>query len=403
MRQGHGGEAYELALGLREGHEGEPRFDYLLGGSALDSGHLSEGVFALERLLRQYPAEDPARLQLGRGYYLLEQDRRARQEFEQILSHDPEQVLRLSAERFIKALDRRAGRYRRSLSAWLAAGLGHESNLNAGPESTLFPPYTLPASARAQESPFALAAGGIRFAQPLAPRTQLLLLADLEQREYTDSPLDSTRLNLRAGLDLQRGANDVSLYLQGREQWIDGDAYRRYRGAGIDLHHRLSPATRLSAWLQGGEISYPGQPLLDTTLTTLRIGASHQLPGHWSPLLFGSLYAGEEEADLGSPAALAAAERDLRGARAGVQLAPSGAFDLYAVLGYEESRYGAPDLLYSVVREDELTTLRLGGRWHLDRQWSLRGELLHTDNDSNLRMKAYRGTEASLRVRYDFR
>ncbi|OQX30482.1 MAG: hypothetical protein B0D94_11060 [Candidatus Sedimenticola endophacoides] len=28
LRQGHGGEAYELALGLREGHEGEPRFDY---------------------------------------------------------------------------------------------------------------------------------------------------------------------------------------------------------------------------------------------------------------------------------------------------------------------------------------------------------------------------------------
>jgi Flp pilus assembly protein TadD len=68
---------------------GNPAFDFFFGIAAIDAGHYGEGVLALERYLLNYPDNVSARLQLGRGYYLLGDDAQAHTELEALRKLDP--------------------------------------------------------------------------------------------------------------------------------------------------------------------------------------------------------------------------------------------------------------------------------------------------------------------------
>lgn len=65
---------------------GEPEFDYLLGITAIDSGHASDAVTALERVLAADPSNNGARMELARAYYVLGADDLAKREFNQLLA-----------------------------------------------------------------------------------------------------------------------------------------------------------------------------------------------------------------------------------------------------------------------------------------------------------------------------
>lgn len=82
-------QAYAYASQHLEQMEGDPYFDYLYGVSAIDTGHASEGVFALERVLLAFPEDHVARLELARGYFILEEYARSRVEFEIVLKTEP--------------------------------------------------------------------------------------------------------------------------------------------------------------------------------------------------------------------------------------------------------------------------------------------------------------------------
>ncbi len=57
--------AYDYALKHVREMEGDPYFDYFYGVSAIDTGHASEGVFALERVLLFHPNDHVVRLELA--------------------------------------------------------------------------------------------------------------------------------------------------------------------------------------------------------------------------------------------------------------------------------------------------------------------------------------------------
>jgi len=60
--------AYKLAKKIRPQNEGDPRFDYLYGFSALQSGFYNEAVFALDRVTVSTPRVIRPRLELARAY-----------------------------------------------------------------------------------------------------------------------------------------------------------------------------------------------------------------------------------------------------------------------------------------------------------------------------------------------
>ena len=94
-------QAYSYAAEHLSEQEGDPQFDYYYGVAAIDAGHASQGVFALERVLLLYPDEHAARLELARGYFIHEEYARSRQEFETVMQLNPPDDVMQNAQIFL--------------------------------------------------------------------------------------------------------------------------------------------------------------------------------------------------------------------------------------------------------------------------------------------------------------
>ena len=123
-------EAYNLGRANPD-QLGSPIFDFFYGIAAIDAGHAGEGVLALERYLLSFPDNRSARFQLARGYYVLGEDQRARDEFQQLLA-DATGSEKTTAERYLDAIKAREGRYQPTATGYLEAGLGYDTNINSG-------------------------------------------------------------------------------------------------------------------------------------------------------------------------------------------------------------------------------------------------------------------------------
>src|SRR2546426_4747567 len=131
LEQGRSADAY--ALGRSRSEElGKPEFDFYYGVAALDSGHAGEGVLALERYVVRFPDNDRARLELARGYFVLGELVRAREEFETVLRKNPPPAVQATIERFMDSIRAQETRYTTTAIGYMEIGGGYDSNVNSG-------------------------------------------------------------------------------------------------------------------------------------------------------------------------------------------------------------------------------------------------------------------------------
>ncbi|HEY5716878.1 MAG TPA: hypothetical protein VIS52_00170, partial [Motiliproteus sp.] len=127
-------QAYREASPHQQQLAGEPDYDLPYGIAAIDTGHINEGVFALERVLFLQPANHRARLEYARGLFILGEDAQARQAFNRVLDEaDPPTSVREKVEQFLAAIRRRESRYSTSARGYVGLGIGHDSNINSAP------------------------------------------------------------------------------------------------------------------------------------------------------------------------------------------------------------------------------------------------------------------------------
>jgi len=124
--------AFDLLDPLESARAGEPDFDYLLGVAAIDSGKLTRGVFALERVLAVNPNHPQARAEIARAYFLMGENRAARAEFEAVRATQPPAAVLATVDQFLNALQARetAGNAT-GLNGYIEVGYGQDSNANA--------------------------------------------------------------------------------------------------------------------------------------------------------------------------------------------------------------------------------------------------------------------------------
>lgn len=123
-------EAYDAAKSPPE-ELGTPLFDFYFGIAARNAGIPGEGVLALERYLLHFPDNRSALFHLARGYFILGEDDRAREEFSSLLTDAPGKE-RESIIDFLDAIRARESRYRPTSSAYVELGSGFDSNINSG-------------------------------------------------------------------------------------------------------------------------------------------------------------------------------------------------------------------------------------------------------------------------------
>ena len=396
-------QAYEYASQYLDSMEGDPYFDYFYGVSAIDAGHASEGVFALERVLMQFPDDHVARLELARGYFILEEYARARQEFEAVLATSPPEGVRRTAYLYLDRIRVEEARYRTTLSGFVEAGGGYDSNVNSAPGGT-FDGLLTPDST-SKEDGFYNLAGTARLAVPFSPGWKFNLLGTGILKKNQDySQFDTITGTAQAGISLNTKASLYNLDLVAQEFMLDGDSYRSLLGANAGWKYNSSEKSSITTSLQYARLSYDIYTILDSDLVTFNMGYSHEFTASMAPVLFVNAQLGNEDAKSDSLQAKANTSRNIASLRLGMAISISPQFVTQLALGAQGSNYKGEQLTVpvGVKRKDTYYTADLNLFWLLNRDWRVDTRISYSDNTSNVPIREYDRLLASVNVNYNF-
>ncbi len=422
LEQGRFREAYEAARAAPDAL-GTPLFDFYFGIAALNAGAPGEGVLALERYLLQFPENRSAQFQLARGYFILGDDPRAKEEFSALaVGANPVETERI--QQFLDAIRTRESRYRPSVSGFMEFGAGHDSNINSGIASGQvagLPPGVVVQpgqSSEHQSDRFGMTAAGVQGVYPVAPGVALYGGVQLSGRMHQQSRNDvfnSTVSGLQAGVSLVEGRH---LYRAGMDMTRVGLASQPYLNLSTlvgEWQYQHDQYNRVGATVQWSDQRYHS---IDTYLDldkTVRVNASgdgrdsrlthlstfwtHTAAHNWKPEWTLGLNAGSDRnrqsrTDL---------SRDLWGARSSVAIQPFARWTFAAGLSYQASRYAAEFSEGVPARQDDYFALDLSAACALSRHWTLRGEYQAVDQHSTIGFFKYRREQLAAKLRYDFR
>ena len=398
--------AYELLLPLEAQRAGDPEYDYLLGVAALDSGDRERAVFALERVLAVQPDNLRARAEIARAYYEMGERDSAKREFESVRARGVPPEVRDTIERFLSAIESsRTTRF----NAYVEIAAGHDSNVNgATAQGQVAVPFfggavfqLAPGAQRLGDSFNSLGAG-FSFGTEFAPLWSLVGGASYYGKYNRDETLfDTQTYDGSLGVRWASDANAVTGVLQAQTYSVDDRRYRDSVGGTLQWQHSLSQSRQVSLFLQHAALSFPDptQSIRDARRSIVGAGVANAFGGAYAPVVFASVYGGEERPDEELVPHLG---HKLVGVRVGAQTTLASGVVLFGNLSAEQRKYGGDDPLFLVRREDRQFDATIGVNYTLAPKWSLRPQVSHTENRSNIDINRFKRTVAQVGLRRDF-
>lgn len=398
--------AYSLLVTQEPARAGEPRFDYLLGVAALDSGHVTRAIFALERAVAVSPGDARARAELARAYLVAGETDSARSELNEVRrSRLPEDV-DAAIDRVLGLIEQLAPDHRRRFSGYVEFGGGHDTNVNSATNQGEFAIpafggllFKSGAESLRQRDEFGSLAGGLSVSQPLDAQWKLVAATNVRAtanrhvHEMSSDLADATLAVIHTD-----GASSQTVALQNSTAWVDSRVYRSANGVSLQWQRQLDPASQASAFAQWSRQEYAGQVERNTDRSLVGLGYARSV----SPidtLLFGSAYAAAERArdaasDFNGHHAL--------GLRLGAEHRLGARSVAFLEWQHERRNYGGTDPLFDVRRSDRQDDLTAGLRFTSAAGWQLVPLVRHTRAASNVVLYDHTRTIFQVALRKEF-
>jgi hypothetical protein len=405
MEQGKAAEAYNWGKQFPD-QLGNPQFDFYFGVAAVDAGHAGEGVLALERYLLTFPGSNEARLELARGYFVLGDLVRAREEFEEVSKREPPAPVQATIDRYLDGIRARESTYTPSSLFYLEAGIGFDSNVNGGVGSALLnlPNFGLvtiaPVGTKNGDAYTHLAAGG-QITQPVAPGVNLFGAFHGEAKwNWTDTQFRQGNSTGTGGVSVLKNDNLFRTSLAYNTVTVEDERFRNTASLTQEWHHQASELTSVNGSLQYADMRYNnGNQVRDAELWVGGVGLRQAFIGKMQPVLQANANYGREanqrnRTDLG---------RDMSGLRVSLALTPAAKWGVSGGISGQESRYIGPDLLLSMKRKDRYNAADFTVSYAYTKNLSLRAELNYSDNKSNIPLYKYDRTVTAFKLRYEFK
>lgn len=400
---------FEQAVMLAQRHPeliGDVHFDFLYGVAAVSSGRVPEGLLALERHLAAVPANDRARLELARGYFMLGEYARARSEFEFVLRYNPTPGTRRTIETFLSAMQLRGTELQGSARLYVDAGIGYDTNVNLGSrldelvlESGIEPIVGTPAQAVSDR--FAIVGVGAQHQMRVSPRFSVFFGGDLDQRvNATHREFDLGSIALHAGFTQLRGEALYRFTLGVGELRVGGERYRDSLSVGGEATWSLGAGRSFNGSAQYVEYRHAAaESQRDARAVTLAATWSEQ----W-PRAFGAPQAGLRLAWTGETNTRMRDDlgRDVLLARLYGAFTPTQQLRLTGSVTLYGARYRAQDFGFGNTRQDTALNLDLLATYAIDPRWSLRAEWLSAWTRSNQDLYDSDRHSLAVKTRYQF-
>lgn len=406
IEQGRFAEAFDLGL-RNEKLAGNPVYDYYFGVAAIDSGRASLGVLALERVLLDNPGNDLARLELARGYFVIGDYERAREEFLFMRSKQLPVSVQASVDRYLNAIRTNDPKFRVVRRTFFEYGGGYNSNVNSATSASTIEipsvgPITLDKNARPAASVLSQLGVGIQQQGPVTSETKYLLGLEANYRGYAQrDTYDQASFTALGGLDFSlANHNNLKTSAFFSRAMLDGDMFRDTTGVVFDWSQPWDKETQLRASFSYSLLRYAeANAGRDANLPSLSVGFNRYLGTSWKASLDVDFNIAEESNIRNRDDF----QRSILGARADFRFYPGARWLGNAGAGYSVSQYDGVDPLLLERRRDALLTLEAGLQYQLTPGWSVRGELMAYINRSNLDLYTYDSILSMVRMRYEWR
>lgn len=409
IEAGKPAEAYDALAPFEFDMAGNQDFDYLLAVSALDSGHPDKAILIFDRVLSVNPKFAGARMDLGRAYFALKSDAAAREQFEIVLSENPPELAKSTAQKYLDAIDARSKSKGNYLTAYTEATVGYDSNVNASTSQGL---VTIPGLGNIQvnlssnnletSSNYLSIAGGAEYTHTINPKLRWFFGGDLKKRNNPDaSTFHNGTIAGHAGFRYGEDENNFTLALQKSRFYLGGDPNRDTTGLTGQWQYTINPRYQLSLFGAYNLNRYVSTALQAENMNQAiaGIGWLYALDPEGKTLLSTTVYFGHEEEQN----TRADGSKNLRGARAALQYSLRDDVAIFGSTGVQNGEYERQNVAFLEKREDWLFDATVGLNWRVADQWSVRPQVSYSKNDSNIVIDEYKRTDASVTVRWDFR
>jgi len=390
--------AYALLAEAEAQRAGDARFDYLLGVAALDSGHVTRAIFALERVVQLNPEDTLARAELGRAYLAAGDADAAREQLRLARSGKLPADASAAIERVLGVIDQVAPPTAASgpqVSGYFEIGGGYDSNVNSATNQGEFaiPAFggilfqTSPEN-RQRHDLVLTAAGGVNAEAPLSPTWKVVAAGNARATvDRVVHDMNTVFLDATAGLRHTEGSQSQLIALQNGTAWVGGHRYRTANGLTGQWQFQLDANSQASLFGQWSHQVYDGQTERNTDRSLLGLGYARQFAG--GALAYGSAYVVRERALTNG---FANYGHHGGGLRLGTEQRLATAVTGFAEWQHEQRRYGGTEPFFDTARRDRQNDLSAGLRWTADPNWQVTAQARRVRAASNVVLYDYSRT-----------
>ena len=422
VQAGKFADAYALMQPLELQQAGNPVFDYLLGISAVNSGHPDRATLAFERVDATLPEFGETRLWLGLAYYLSGDVYRAKKLFSALSAQ--QNLSRQSiatAEKYLAAIKKQEDAkmleeqraYRIYAVGNLEFGLGHDSNITTASSNTGI------ATSSGLSGGFAQMNGDIEVRKPLISAGSYGFFAlESNNRDYTghsfmNSHINTVRggVNWRSGMDTYRvRASHQDYRQQGAavSQGITADSTQNTLFG--NARFAIGKYDYLSASLQYNTFRYATRPRQDTNQIVLEANYMHTFRNIGSPTIYIAFNQARDRAMReGVPFSMAVTTTDVSRI--------TNTFTLYSQYTFVENAEVTAMWMTSkrndskpyarssteMYGKDDMRVTMLGLNWRVGKNWLVKPQFMRAQNISAVAGYAFDKEEFSVSLKREFR
>ncbi len=396
---------YEQAyrtLSLRSAEfAGNPRYDYWLGISALESKRPGQAVFALERVVAAEPNNASARAELARALFMLRELQASKTEFNTAQSSNPPAAALRTMQRYLDAIEQleRDQIAQTRLSGEL--GFGYDSNTNNGSAQSewiladgarLIPTD----SSRGQSGNVVRLSAGVEHQRRLSTNNILFAQAGLTARQaFVGSNVSFVTVDASLGVVHTRQSHSWTGAISLGHTQVDGNPLRGVIGGAVQWQRSISKSEKLGLFLQTFRMEFPNSQSQNASRHV--IGASYGRDTGQGVAWAGVLGYTTERSKV------QLSEFNFRGPSlrffADTALGPS--WRGQAQLSLESRRYDGVQLLFEgLERRDNEIDVRLSAERKLGRKLSVVPNLNWTRNASTIGPNDFKRLQIGISIKY---
>ncbi len=398
-------EAFDL--GMRNDRlAGDPQYDYFFGVAAIDSGRASLGVLALERVLLDNPGNDLVRLELARGYFVIKDYERAREEFQYMLGRELPAAVRDSVNRYLSSIREADIQFRTVRSTFFEYAVGHNSNINSATSaSTIDIPsiglVTLSDSSKPSPSALTQWSVGTQIQGPFMVDIRYSAGVEANYRGHAQrDTFDQGSMTALGGLDFDLKGSNLKTSSYFSRVMLDHAPFRDTTGLVLDWNRPLNKETQIRTSFGYSQFRHGENNVArDADLLSISAGMNRFLGTPWRVALNLDVNLAEEQNIRGR----GDFQRTIFGMRSGISFYPGGRWIGSAGAGYTWSDYKDVDPLMRRLRRDGLLMLDVGLQYQLTPGWVARTDLSVSENQSNIELYSFNSILLMLKMRYEWK